>query len=351
MKNKGYILFLIVFGIVAFAALEAYLRHTGRYKTFYEATGRPYASYYNQVLPTWYLTRTPGEKSVPFNSDFRYAYSINSLGLREKEFEKNKPDSVIRIFVAGDSFSDGEGAPVDSTWPHLFGKYLVQNGVNAEVLNVGVAGSDPLYNYTLYRDYLKNYQSDYLILPFNSSDFTDYLLRGGFERFHIDGTTHFKKGPWYEAIYKYSHFSRAVIERLGGFPFRGTFSNEKEMAKSADEAIACYTSAIDSFNQLAAKRNTKIIVLLYSTPGDIRFENKENLKYRQCFLSFQDSLSKRNIPSINLWDKLKTELKDKDYHVYSYPNDSHFNPWGYNLMASYVTEEVMSRKLINQPAK
>jgi len=344
MKRYWALTFIIVAVVLALA--EIYLRHTGKYATYLETLGQGYTSYYNQVKPDWYLRRTENETSIPANSDFQYAYSTNSYGIRENQFAKGKSDSAIRIFVTGDSFSEGQGAPYDSTWPHLLGKYLANDGLKAEVLNTGVAGSDPVYNYVMHRDILTGCKADYIIVSINSSDFTDYLMRGGFERFHKDGTTHFRKGPWYEPLYHYSHFARGVIEKVGGFPFRGVFANDQDFYKSADEAMACYSAVIDSFSNLVRVDSTKIIVLLYSTPADIRFENNESKKFHQSFISLQQQLAKKNIACINIWDDLKNQLQGKNYLDYTYPNDYHYNPFGYNLMAQLIEKDLIDKKLI-----
>jgi len=343
---KQYLAYMVFIAIVVLAGAETFLRITGKYATYPESIGLSYTSYYNASYPTWYITRPPNQNFTPPNTDFHYPYAINSLGLREKNFERNKKDSTIRIFATGDSFSEGQGAPYDSTWPHLLSHYLANNGINAEVLNTGVAGSDPVYNYVFHRDILKGYRADYLIISINSSDFTDYMLRGGFERFHSDGTTHYVSGPWYEPFYHYSYFGRGFIEWVGRFPFRGIFSNEHDFAVSADKAMDCYSAVIDSFSNLVRPDSTRIIVLLYSTPSDIRYKNNEMEIFRQSFINLQQRLDKKNIACINLWDDLKSQLVDKDYNLYTYNNDSHYKPYGYNLMAQLVEKNLIDKGII-----
>ena len=342
MKKYPAYLCFVFFAVLV--AAEAYLRITGKYDTFPESIGKRYTTYYNDVFPTWYFVNKPNKKYTPENSDFQYPYQTNSLGLREKEFGKQKKDSSIRIFVTGDSFAEGQGAPYDSTWVHLLGTYLAKDSVHAEVLNTGVAGSDPVYNYVFHRDVLKGYQSDYIFVCINYSDFTDYLMRGGLERFRADGTTHYRKGPWYEPLYHYSYFARGVIEKAGQFPFRGMFTNEQDFLSSADQAMECYSAVIDSFNTLAKAGSSHIVVVLFSTPLGIGYNNNMNRKFRQCFAEIQQKLAKKNIACINIWDDLKQQLSTLNYLQYSYPHDPHFNPYGYNVMA-----RIMERRLLDGP--
>ena len=348
MNVRKYLL-LAVFVIACVLLLaEIVLRVTGRYAVYSEKVGLKYVSYYNAVYPTWYMQRTPNQIFTPDNSDFHYQYCINNLGLREKFFDKTKKDSSARIFVTGDSFSEGQGAPYDSTWPHLLANYLVRDSIPAEVLNTGVAGSDPVYNYVFHRDKLKGYKADYLIVAINSSDFTDYMMRGGFERFRENGTTHYKKGPWYEPLYHYSFFARGAIERAGHFPFRQIFATEQDFALSADKAITCYKSVIDSFVHLTAADSTRVIVLMFSTPSEIRYINNEEKIFDKACSTLQAQLAKEGIPCINIWDELKTDLKDKPYPAYSYENDSHYKPYGYNLMAQLIEKKLLQQGIVHR---
>ena len=343
---KGYLAYALFILAVMFITVEGYLRITRKYATYSESIGGKYTSYYNAVYPTWHILRWANHDNTPENSDFHYPYKVNNIGIRENNFNPEKKDSNIRIFVTGDSFSEGQGAPYDSTWPHLLQHYLFRDGIKVEVLNTGVAGSDPVYNYAVYRDILKGYRSDYIIVSINSSDFTDYLMRGGFERFHSDGTTHYRKGPWYEPFYKYSYFARGVIEGVGQFPFRGIFSTEKEYVLSADKAIECYGAVIDSFVNLVRVDSTRVIVLLYSTPSDIRFQNNEMKKFHQSFVTLQQQMATKNIACINIWDQLNDQLVNRNYLQYTYPNDSHYNPYGYNLMAQLIEKELLDKKIL-----
>jgi lysophospholipase L1-like esterase len=71
--------------------------------------------------------------------DYQYADDIcNGLGLRGELPDKKKK---IILFL-GDSFTEGAGAPVDSSVPELLRKYVVSNDSTSDVLNAGIAGND-----------------------------------------------------------------------------------------------------------------------------------------------------------------------------------------------------------------
>ena len=66
---------------------------------------------------------------------------------------------------------------------------------------MGVSGSDPWYAYTQLRYQLLPLHPTHVIMAVNGTDITDIIFRGGMERFHADGTTHYRKGPVVEFFF------------------------------------------------------------------------------------------------------------------------------------------------------
>lgn len=69
----------------------------------------------------------------------------NALGFRDREFGPKQPN-VPRILAVGDSFTFGDGIPdAADTWPRVLEASLASAGVKAEVLNVGVPGTNTAF--------------------------------------------------------------------------------------------------------------------------------------------------------------------------------------------------------------
>lgn len=81
-----------------------------------------------------YVDRRGDERSV--------TYRINSLGLRDREVAREKPEGVFRICAVGDSFTFGTAIDVEETWPKALERLLRQNleSDRVEVLNCGLEG-------------------------------------------------------------------------------------------------------------------------------------------------------------------------------------------------------------------
>lgn len=72
------------------------------------------------------------------------AVSVNALGFRDTEYEREKPAGVRRILGFGDSVTFGTGLPVEDTWPKQLERLARAKAPDTEVLNLGITGYDCL---------------------------------------------------------------------------------------------------------------------------------------------------------------------------------------------------------------
>ena len=116
--------------------------------------------------------------------EYRYPRIINSWGVSDKEWDLDIAEGKIRILYIGDSFTQGDGAPADSTYPVFLEPLLLKDSLNVEVMNAGVCGSDPYFELNLFKYKLAPFNPDVLIFSISRPDFTqDIAVRGGLERF------------------------------------------------------------------------------------------------------------------------------------------------------------------------
>lgn len=336
---------IILFNLLAIAILlEISLRFIPYFKTSSEKSEGVYVNYYGQVKNSWYHTWEPNSNNtISSSNEFNFHFKANSLGLREKEFSKNKPDTVTRIMVLGDSYVAGVGADSNDTWPSQLEKIL--NGKydhRFEVINAGVSGSDPFYCYTLLRDKLITYTPDAVIVAVNTSDIYDFIYRGGRERFYPDGTTHYKLGPWFEPLFHYSYFFRFLVrvtgygkalERRSEIPKWNRIATDSIASVLADSKMLCdrnqikFLSVIHPNGGFAIQNlgNTVLKSFYYSVPADIHLLGKK-LTYTN---------------NIDVSTELMKEVNDFNYKEYVWPSDKHFTAKGYAYFASIVYDNVL----------
>ncbi len=83
----------------------------------------------------------PNSVAVYKTVEFDYTATINSIGLRNKEVEIQKPVDTYRILCFGDSWTFGWGVDLEFSWPMQLENYLKENGyTHVEVINCGQGG-------------------------------------------------------------------------------------------------------------------------------------------------------------------------------------------------------------------
>lgn len=341
---------VVIWLAITLAMLEVGLRLGGFYNTYTESIGQGYKSYYNSSHVTWYLSYPPNHDFELNHGDFKYQYHTSSLGLRSPEFSVPATDSVKRVFTLGDSFTEGVGAPSDSSWPALLQADFAKQGRFFKVYNAGVSGSDPFYEYTFLRDKLLKFKPDFIVMAINSSDFTDYLFRGGFERFRPDSTTTYRKGPWFEKLWQHSRIVRMFMLLALKYENSNLFvSKDNQKAEYANAALAII-SACDSLNELARTNNAQFAVVLHPGPAEVvnksdtvgfgpwkwHYVDFSNKIIGESFTIIDTTLVRRKIPVVNLWNSFDSIINRKNYLQYTYEHDKHFNSAGYKAMEEFV---------------
>jgi lysophospholipase L1-like esterase len=86
------------------------------------------------------LVFAPNSKARYKTTEFDFTADINSIGLRDKEIEKDKGNK-FRILCFGDSWTFGWGVQQEKSWPHQLEVLLHKAGkTNIEVINCGRGG-------------------------------------------------------------------------------------------------------------------------------------------------------------------------------------------------------------------
>ena len=346
MGEKGKYIHLLKYSLIVAVSVvilaEVFLRITGNYQVFSEMNGQPFYSEYGQVRKGWYHTRQPNDTFIPAGIDFHYQYITNHWGFRDKDYDTVKSPKVFRILVSGDSFAEGEGAPYDSTWPRILEKYLNEKGVNAEVIDAGVAGSDVLYDYVHYRELLKQLHPDLIIAALNSSDYNDCLTRGGMERFESDGNTHLKPKPWYMFFYVHSRFVRALFHKIGGFQNTGLFVSYKDYVKSTYTSYALCADAFARYKEEAKNNNAGFVAVIHTTPTDVKFPQIPMIKTNTNGLNnLAVLLAENGIRCFNLSGALFKQFSPMSMQQLSYPHDLHYTPKAYAYMGKIIGDSLL----------
>jgi lysophospholipase L1-like esterase len=102
---------------------------------------------------------------------------INADGLRDREFTTEKPEGTTRIAVLGDSVA--YGLFLDSlaeAFPKVLEQLRRDAGEEVEVINAAVSGYTPFNEYYFYREKIRKYRPDIVVLQICLNDIVNPQL-------------------------------------------------------------------------------------------------------------------------------------------------------------------------------
>lgn len=323
---------IIISLLIFFIAFELLLRFSGIYNSYAERSFGEYYFQYRQFKPTWYYTYPANTSRINTNIEFEYYNTHNDLGHRELNFSVFLSDTLTeKIVCIGDSFTEGDGAPADSTWVKRLEVLLNQekNKKGYRFYNAGINGSDVCYNNKILVEKLVVLKPKIVIECLNNSDIYDIINRGGKERFNKDGTTTGKVGPRWEPIYKYSHVFRAFIRTICGYD--NNLIKIKEAQKLKLESLKLIGEQVKETSNFCKKNQIRYILILHPTPNELNLKDFNN----NVLLSLNEQPNVINLfrPMINFYEK--NELSD-----YSWKINGHFNSKGYFVMGDLIFQEL-----------
>ena len=233
----------------------------------------------------------------------------------------------------GDSFTEGVGTPNDSTWSVLLEENLYKQKFPyyINVINGGHNGSDPaICLYSFKKELESAIQPDMVILAINNSDVTDFIDRGGYERFtNGKGTS-----PWWEFIFGFSYGFRIFI--LDVLKYDYNFIKDESRNRINNEASQKLVETISLMKAFCESK--KIEFYLVIMPH--QYELEENVLNNGLAFFYNELIETTNI--IYLPDYYKKKLSETNTYPsqYYWQLDYHHNSKGYKMMADGISEKL-----------
>ncbi len=160
MKTIRYVVYLL---IVIFLIPEISLRIAGFHG---ESDKREFIQYHEKL--GWSLI--PDIDAIDSGFEWKVKYHINEDGIRGRLDIGNKEDSVYRILILGDSFSEGLGIQQHKRFSYLTETMCNKNNKDVEVINAGVRGYNLTQYHILFQSLYKKYKPDLLIIAVVTGD-------------------------------------------------------------------------------------------------------------------------------------------------------------------------------------
>lgn len=330
--SREKLMTLVIATVGTLLLAESVLRVTGFTETYTEAR----MGHYNYLRHGSYQdtlhTHNPNQThEIGDGVQFLYPRETNSLGISDKEWQLDKPDSVFRIVALGDSFTEGDGAPADSAWPKLLEQQLLRDGMAVEVLNAGVCGSDPFHELMLLKYRLVNYQPDLVIVTIAMQDLLEDIgVKGGMERFDPDMG---RFPPLFEIVYAYSHIARLVYNRVLGYSW--VLVREKSSSFQQEMVENYIPSIFQEFKQVQGEFEVVFVLYPHQTQTSVGY-NPE----LESALVENSHLTGLHMYDIRSCYIEKIAATGKPLEHFWWPNDGHHNSEGYLMMANCIRQEL-----------
>jgi lysophospholipase L1-like esterase len=320
--------------VAGLVAIELGLRLSGRYASYSEKMGKPYASPYEQpVAEPWCWCRPAHHRGSYAQPEFDYVWMTNGEGIRDHDHPIAKPAGEYRIVVLGDSFTEGVGAEFSESYPRVLERNLAARFSRPiRVISGGVAGSDPIFEYFLLVHRLLKYQPDLVIVMANGSDIGDVIARGGMDRFDESGSLKPRRAPRAEWWYRRSHMARALLLDL--FHYSHSLLSPKNEERQHARALCDILDAASAFQSLARQRGFRFLLAYH--PYCYHFTQPGSLL---DLAPLEKAFADRDIDYFDLTPHLRTRITPPASDYY-WPIDLHCTARGYQAFADCLAERV-----------
>lgn len=323
----------LLFMSVLVVSLESGLRVTGLYTTFSEnSTGRFWFEWEHERDS--YIYAFPPNQSFDMDiGDTVFQYVINELGYRERPMPATSSPKSQRVFIVGDSFTEGNGAEYGNSWVRRLESLVKAQYPSAEFYVCGISGLDPHFAWVTIKEQLLAYRPTHIITSVNDSDFDDQIIRGGYSRFKEGGRVKYNPSPSFLKFYKYSHIVRLIVHEFLSYDhylIRRNTPNVQRLSV-ADSIATC----LGDINLLCAENDVKFLSVIHPVPHMICYESESSKSEVVAFESVQF-----DFPVVKMYAPLKSAMEGDDCTSYHWKQDSHFNGKGYKLFGNLIFEEI-----------
>lgn len=328
--------------------------------------------------PVFHHRFIPGSSGSHKALEFHVNYTINALGLRDRELTREKPQGTRRLLLLGDSFTEGNGVEAKDSFPARLQGLVDKAGLPArwEVINAGEGSYSPILHYLLLKKHLIDLEPDLVVLNLDLSDFHDDVQYAKLATFDASGEplavraeTPRPPGSWFvESAYalkdwlkehtrSWNFLRRHLIVFLSERPKPSADIREDKYAMLRDgysfaggRDLEPTFRHIVRIRDLLAARGTPLWLSVY--PYGNQVSPREWDKGRGFWGFEQNRLysaepqkqialySQRHaIPVIDMTERFRERTKT-EFPLY-FPFDGHFNPKGNTVAAEALFERLL----------
>lgn len=336
-----FLIILVTVSWVLFRDLSLrYGEQAVQYQSYTEKNGNlfynsPYCFHNLWKLKYNFHPGTPNSHKIDRKSEFEYQYSYNNLGFRNdgKDIYAKSSDEY-RILAIGDSWTEGVGTPDGQTWTAKLQSKLDQYHDHTEIINVGKAGSDPIFQLYTLQNVFDELQPDEILLTINKSDINDIIGRGGQARIKSNKRVSLRTGPWWEFFYAGSFLVRKYVREE--LHYSRLLIKNDDMETEFNLAESELFNSIKAISDFCKTNQIALSVITIADYWDMNEVMNDNLNIEwSIMIRLNDQLRLEGIRTVYLPDCYKVMINDDPWN-YWWKYDYHHTPKGYSLMADCI---------------
>src|ERR1700746_1053885 len=253
--------------------------------------------------------------------------SINSEGLRDREFSLEKPPDVYRVMMLGDSTTFGWGVRQEDTAAKFLERKLnadLPAGLNpVEVMNTGVGNYDTVQEVTYYETIGWKYHPDLVVLVFFINDPEPVPIE--------------KKGFLIDRSYLVAFATNridGVLRHTGARPDWKTY-----FASLYDDDRAGFQACKKALVSLANSTRSHDAKLLVAILPELHQINGDSYPFKAAHQKIKDVLVAENAPVLELIDGLKDHGPEENLWVTA--RDDHPNAKANNVISDQLEQWIL----------
>jgi len=185
------------------------------------------------------------------NIEFEHLFKTNDQGLRYRTVPMEKPAGQYRIFVSGDSYTEGYAVEAEHRFTDLLEDKFSSSSENILFINGGLGGTGPLEYGRLFLNIGLNYKPDALLICLFPNDLSDTPLKlsqdpfntGPFMRFGFKKIA-YSFWPHIYTLAKRFHIQRLYLRKTQTKDFIQTITRQAEKRNISPQRIKAWQASL-----------------------------------------------------------------------------------------------------------
>jgi lysophospholipase L1-like esterase len=267
---------------------------------------------------------------------------INSVGVRDDEYELEPPEGVFRIVILGDSVTFGQAVSKEDTYTEQLEALYAEEGKNVEIINAGVSGYGTHEQMLFLEETAINYNPNLIIVGYALNDLG--AIPPAFRDGSLKSKILFKtKEVVKYNLWSYSYITRTVQSLQYNIRTENTSLSYSDFTIESSAWNVTY-DAMKGIKEISDQNHAELVIAILP---ELRFINMTTENYK--FADVHDNVfgQFREIGDVEVLDLLPAFEGQVRPEITVSMTDAHPNRDGHEIIAKSIKEFLDEREIVN----